>query len=53
MQLIRDGKKVQGYIVDNLWLHLSRPGDFESANENWKNIIKELKLEDVLTSSID
>jgi NDP-sugar pyrophosphorylase family protein len=51
-QLIRDGKKIHGYVNDGLWLHLSRPDDFESANENLENIIKELKLEGVLSTSI-
>jgi len=50
MQLLKDGKKVHGYMVDKLWLHLSRSDDFESANINWKNIIKELKLEKVFNT---
>lgn len=51
MRLIRCGKKVQGFIVNGLWLHLSRPDDFESANENWERIVKEMKLEDALDIS--
>lgn len=44
-RLIRDGRKIHGYVSDKLWLHLSRPDDFENANENWKNIVKELGIE--------
>jgi NDP-sugar pyrophosphorylase family protein len=51
MRLIKRGKKVQGFIIDGLWLHLSRPDDFEIANENWGRIAREMKLEDVLGSS--
>ena len=51
MRLIKCGKKVQGFIINNLWLHLSRPDDFEFANENWERIVKEMKLEDVLDIS--
>lgn len=52
MRLIKGRKKVQGFIINNLWLHLSRPDDFESANENWKRIVKELKLENALNISV-
>jgi mannose-1-phosphate guanylyltransferase len=44
-QLIRDGRRIHGYVSDRLWLHLSRPDDFESANENWRHIVKELGIE--------
>jgi NDP-sugar pyrophosphorylase family protein len=47
-RLIRDGRKIHGYISDKLWFHLSRPDDFESANENWKSIAKELGIESFL-----
>jgi NDP-sugar pyrophosphorylase family protein len=50
-QLIRDGKKIHGYVNDGLWLHLSRPDDFESANENWRSIVKELGIERFLDSN--
>ena len=46
--LLRDGKRIQGYIIDQLWLHLSRSDDFENANDNWRNIIRELGLESSL-----
>jgi hypothetical protein len=38
-------------MINNLWLHLGRPDDFESANENWKRIAKELRLEEALNIS--
>ena len=44
-QLIKDGDKVQGFVSDGSWLHLSRLDDFERANENWKSIIKELEID--------
>jgi NDP-sugar pyrophosphorylase family protein len=47
-QLIRDGRRIHGYVSDRLWLHLSRPDDFESANENWRNIVRELGIESSL-----
>ena len=36
---------------DGVFLHLSKPPDFEKANENWREIIKQLKLDDVLDIS--
>lgn len=50
-QLIRDGKKIHRYVNDGLWLHLSRPDDFESANENWRSIVKELGIERFLDNN--
>ena len=50
MRLVKSGKKVQGYMINNLWLHLGRPDDFEDANENWRTIVKELRLEDALNN---
>ena len=49
-QLINHGEKVQGFVVDNLWLHLSRADDFENANANLGNILSELKLDGVLNN---
>lgn len=44
-QLIKDGCRIHGYVSDKLWLHLSRPDDFESANENWRHIVRELGIQ--------
>jgi len=51
MKLVNAGELVQSYQLKGTWLHLSRAGDFEKANENWKDVMKELKLDDVLDMS--
>jgi NDP-mannose synthase len=50
-KLIAAKQKVQSYQLTGTWLHLSRPGDVEKANDRWKEIIKELGLDDVVDLS--
>jgi NDP-sugar pyrophosphorylase family protein len=51
MKLVKAGEPVQSYELKGTWLHLTKPGDVEKASENWKEIIKEMKLDDVMDTS--
>lgn len=51
LKLIKAQQRVQMYEINGAWFHLSRKNDFESANEKWKDVIKELHLDDVVDIS--
>jgi NDP-sugar pyrophosphorylase family protein len=52
-KLIEAKKQVRTFALpgDRIFYHLSKPVDFEKANESWRDVIKQLKLDDVLDTS--
>jgi NDP-mannose synthase len=50
-KLVNAKRKVNSYQLEGTWLHLSKPGDVEKANDRWKEIVKELNIDDVVDLS--